>query len=243
MMILHKEHTGSSRREVWLRKTLHECWTENLLCFSRREGNIFNMCTRSLPLSSALQVPWDVVGEEKPYCLVGGHETHIDVQIVIIYDCTNYFMLYITHKKTHIMLPVFRERARFNSRSFAAEFLSLCVSSCTMLISSIPSPIDEATNVSSIWSQPVTGGGWRQHKLSPCSLLSYLEPFHLRFPPSFLSLLSQLSTSFHPYCVSIFAFILSSFSFTPLPTLCFPCHFLVSILPHSVYIPLCSPSP
>lgn len=244
MMFLHKEHMGSARRGVWLRKKLHESWTENWLCFSRRERNSFSMCTRSLPLSSVLQVPWDVVGEEKPSCPVGDHETQVDVQTVMIDDHRNDLMLYVTHKKTSTTLPVFRERARSNSRSFTDEFLSPGESSCcTMLITSIPSPVDEATNISSICSQPVTGGGWEQQKLSSCPLLSYLDPFHLCFPLSFLSLLSKLSTPVHPYCVSIFSFILSSFSFMPLPTLCFPCPILVSTLPHSVYTPLCSPSP
>lgn len=160
MVFLHKEHMGSARREVWLRKKLHESWTENLLCFSRRERNSLSMCTRSLPLSSVLQVPWDVVGEEKPCCLVGDHETQVDVQTVMIHDHRNYLMLYVTHKKTSTTLPIFRERARSNSRFFTDEFLGLCESSCcTMLITSIPSPVDEATNVSSICSQPVTGVG------------------------------------------------------------------------------------
>lgn len=85
----------------------------------------------------------------------------------------NNFMLYITHKKKRKMLPVFRERARSNSRSSATEFLNPSESSyCTMLITSIPSPVDEATNVSSICSDPVTEGGWGQCKFYSCSLIS-----------------------------------------------------------------------
>ena len=115
-----------------------------------------------------------------------------------------------------------------------------------MSITSIPSPVDEAMNVSSICSQPVTGDGWGQCKLSSCSLLSYFDPSHLCFPPSFISLLSKLSTPFHPYCVSIFSFILSSFSFIPLPSaslvlflflfFLFQYIFLYALTPHSILI-------
>jgi len=109
MKFLHKECMGIARRQVWLRKQLHQFWIENLLCFSRREGNPFNMCTRPLPSPLVLQVPWDVVGEKKPCCLVGDHETQVDVQIVVIHDHTNYFMLYVTHKKKSTTLPVSRK--------------------------------------------------------------------------------------------------------------------------------------
>ncbi|KAM6146861.1 kell blood group glycoprotein isoform 5-T6 [Phoenicopterus ruber ruber] len=192
-------------------------------CHIWRGGNTFNMFTRSLPLSSVLQVPWDVVGEEKPCCLVGDRETQVDVQIVIVRDHRNYFMLYVTHKKKSTTLPVFRERARSKSRSFTAEFLSLCeCSCCTMLITSIPSPVDEATNVSSICSQPVTGGG------DNISFFLVLF-FHtwILFTSASLPLFSPCFLNFQlTYCVSIFSFRLSSFSFIPLPTLCFPCLFL-----------------
>lgn len=85
-------------------------------------------------------------------------------------------------------------RARSKSKSFAAELLSVCEpSGSTISIISIPSPVDEATNDSSISSQPVNEGEREQHKLSSSSLLSYLKPFYLCVPPLLSSLLSKLS--------------------------------------------------
>lgn len=183
------------------------------------------MCTESLPLSSvSSSVPWDVVGKDKLYYPVDDHETQVDVQIVIIHDHRNYFKLYVMHKEKTIS----RRRARPKSKSFTAELLSVSESSgSTISITSIPSPVDEATNDSSISSQPVNEGKREQHNLS--SFLSYLKPFYLCFPPVLLSLLSKLANPLHLHCMSISSFIPNSFSFILLSVLWFSCPFLVSV--------------
>lgn len=126
---------------------------------------------------------------------------------------------------------ILRRRDRSESKSFNAELLSVSdPSGSTMSITSIPSPVDEATNDSSISSKPVNEGKREQHELSSCSLLSYLKPFYICVPPVLFSLLSKLSNPLHLHCMSISSFIPGSFSFTPLSSVCFSCPFLVSVI-------------
>lgn len=133
------------------------------------------------------------------------------------------------HKKPQKI--ILRRRARSKSRSFTAELFSISEPSCsTISITSIPSPVDEATNDSSISSQSVNEGKREQHKLSSCLLLSYFKAFYLCVPPILFSLLSKLSNSLHLHCMSISSFTPSSFSFVPLSSLCFFCPFLVSVI-------------
>lgn len=136
-------------------------------------------------------------------------------QIAIIHDDRNYFVLCVMHKKK----TIFTIRARSKSKSCTAELLSVSEpSGCTISITSIPSPVEEATNASSISSQPVNGGKKEQHKFSSCSLLLYLNPFNLYFPAVFFSLISKISNPLHLHRMYSSSFK-SRFSFVRLSTL------------------------
>jgi len=130
---------------------------------------------------------------------------------------------------------MFKERVRYNRRFFTAEFFILWVSSCcTILINSIPSPVEEATNDSSIFSQPAARGGCGQNKLC----------FELWVSTSFLFLLSKLWSkhSFHSHYVYILSFIPGCFLFTALHILLASLVLFLDLL-HSVCSSMLTPAP
>lgn len=147
MMVLHKEHMGSARREGWLRKNYWE-----FIVFLKKKGKHFQYVHRVLALifrrgwwrKAVLSSRWSWNTCRCSNCCHLWSQKLLQV---------------LGHALKKPQKTILRRRARSKSRSFIAELLSVSEPSCsTISITSIPSPVDEATNDSSISCQPVNEG-------------------------------------------------------------------------------------